>query len=127
MKLRGFACLLLAGMLCFAGACAESVELFGMRVEKNAEILDFDAAGIDVTDAKRLAEALDGMPQVKEVRMFDSTMAQKDMVPADICAKTGLQPSYFSKLKSGHTKDVTWEKALLIIGALGMTPDALAT
>ena len=79
MKLRGLACLLLAGMLCFAGACAESVELFGMRVEKNAEILDFDAAGIDVTDAKWLAEALDGMPQVKEVRMFDSTMAQKDM------------------------------------------------
>ena len=54
---------------------------------------------------------------------FVIAMAQKDMVPADICAKTGLQPSYFSKLKSGHTKDVTWEKALLIIGALGMTPD----
>jgi len=50
-------------------------------------------------------------------------MKEKDMSAADICAKTGILPSYFSKLKSGHIKDVTWEKALLIFGALGITPD----
>lgn len=50
-------------------------------------------------------------------------LEQKSMTAADICAKTGIYPSYFSNLKSGHTKDVTWEKALQIIDALGMTPD----
>ena len=48
---------------------------------------------------------------------------KQGMTAADICAKTGIYPSYFSNLKSGHTKDVTWEKALQIIDALGMTPD----
>ena len=48
---------------------------------------------------------------------------EKDMSPAELSAKTGIHQSYFSKLKSGHTKDVTWEKALLIISALEMTPD----
>lgn len=43
--------------------------------------------------------------------------------PAELAEKTGFHPSFFSKLKSGHTKDVTWEKALIIISALGMTPD----
>lgn len=47
----------------------------------------------------------------------------KNMSPAELSAKTGINQSYFSKLKSGHTKDVTWEKALLIISALEMTPD----
>ena len=46
----------------------------------------------------------------------------KGMKPSDICERTGIHPSYFSKLKSGYTKDVTWEKAVLIISALGMTP-----
>ena len=48
---------------------------------------------------------------------------EKGMSPAELSAKTGINQSYFSKLKSGHTKDVTWEKALIIIGALDMTPD----
>ena len=50
-------------------------------------------------------------------------MERNNMRPADICAKTGINDAYFSKLKSGHMKDVTWEKALIIIAALGMTPD----
>ena len=41
----------------------------------------------------------------------------------ELCQKAGIYPSYFSKLKSGHMKDVTWEKALDIISALGMTPN----
>jgi len=40
----------------------------------------------------------------------------------DVCQKAGLHASYISKLKSGHTKDVTWEKAIAIITALGLKP-----
>ena len=54
---------------------------------------------------------------------FEIALKKTGMTAADICAKTDIYPSYFSKLKSGAAKDVTWEKALLIIGALGMTPD----
>ena len=54
---------------------------------------------------------------------FEIALKEKGLKAADICATTGIHSSYFSKLKSGHTKDVTWEKALLIIDALGMTPD----
>ena len=48
---------------------------------------------------------------------------EKGIKPADLSAKSGIDQSYFSKLKSGHTKDVTWEKALKIIDALDMTPN----
>ena len=34
----------------------------------------------------------------------------------------GLSAQYMSKLLSGKVKDPTWEKALLIIDALGMAP-----
>lgn len=54
---------------------------------------------------------------------FELALSRKNMKPSDICAATGIHPSYFSKLKSGHTKDVTWERALTIIAALGMTPN----
>ena len=54
---------------------------------------------------------------------FEHALELKGMKAADICAATGMHSSYFSKLKSGHTHDVTWEKALAIIAALGMTPD----
>ena len=54
---------------------------------------------------------------------FEAALREKGLKAADICAKTGLHSSYFSKLKSGHMKDVTWEKAIIIISALGMTPD----
>lgn len=54
---------------------------------------------------------------------LEIAMNKKGMKAADICEKTGINSSYFSKLKSGYMKDVTWEKALIIIDALGMTPD----
>lgn len=54
---------------------------------------------------------------------FVLALEAKDMTIADVCENTGIYPSYFSKLKSGHMKDVTWERALAIIDALGMTPD----
>ena len=48
---------------------------------------------------------------------------EKGITPAELSAKTGINQSYFSKLKSGHMKDVTWDKALTIIAALDMTPN----
>lgn len=54
---------------------------------------------------------------------FEIALEKTGMNTAEVCAKTGLYPSYFSKLKKGEFKDVTWEKALIIIDALGMTPD----
>ena len=54
---------------------------------------------------------------------LEIAMLSRGLRAADICAKTGINAAYFSKLKSGHTKDVTWEKALMIIAALDMTPD----
>ena len=53
-------------------------------------------------------------------------MSKKGMTAAELSVKTGIHASYFSKLKSGHTKDVTWEKAVKIIAALDMTPDEFA-
>ena len=79
MKLKRIGCLLLAGVLLLAGAGAETMDIFGLKTDRNTEILDFDAAGIDVKDARKLAEALDEMPEVQEVRMYDSTMEQADM------------------------------------------------
>lgn len=54
---------------------------------------------------------------------FEIALKAKGLKASDICTTTGIHSSYFSKLKSGHMKDVTWEKALQIIDALGMTPD----
>ena len=57
---------------------------------------------------------------------FYETLARiledKGISPSELSMKTGINQSYFSKLKSGHMKDVTWEKALVIIDALEMTP-----
>ena len=54
---------------------------------------------------------------------LEAILSERGMSAADLCAKAGIHQSYVSKLKSGHTKDVTWEKALTIIAALGMSPD----
>lgn len=50
-------------------------------------------------------------------------LKEKGIRPSELAAKTGINQSYFSRLKKGDTKDVTWEKALIIIDALDMTPD----
>ncbi len=51
----------------------------GLLISPDTEILDFDASGTTVTDAKALAEILDQLPNLKEVRLFDSPMATEDM------------------------------------------------
>ena len=50
-------------------------------------------------------------------------LEEKDMSPSELSARSGIDQSYFSKLKSGYMKDVTWDKALTIIDALDMTPN----
>lgn len=55
-----------------------------------------------------------------------TALESKGMTFAELSQKTGLYQSYFSKLKRGDAKDVTWEKALKIIEALGMTPSEFA-
>ena len=54
---------------------------------------------------------------------LEAILRERGMSAADLCEKAGIHQSYVSKLKSGHTKDVTWEKALTIIAALDMSPD----
>ena len=50
-----------------------------LLISPNTEILDFDASGTRVTDVKALAEVLDRLPALKEVRLFDSPLATEDM------------------------------------------------
>ncbi len=58
---------------------AEGPDIIGMQLDPDAEILDLDAAGIQMTDRQELAEVIDRMPRLKEVRMFSSPMATEDM------------------------------------------------
>lgn len=53
-------------------------------------------------------------------------MKKTGMTAAELSQRTGLNQPYFSKLKSKRMKDVTWERALKIIDALGMTPSEFA-
>ena len=55
-----------------------------------------------------------------------AAMKLKGVSAAELSRRTGLYQSYFSKLKRGDSSDVTWERALLIIDALGMTPSEFA-
>ena len=52
---------------------------------------------------------------------LELVMNEKGMTAAEICERAGMHPSYISKLKSGHMKSPTWENAIAIIDALGMT------
>ena len=62
-----------------AEAPAGDLVFQGVSISPDTEILDFDELGIQVTDAKALAEVLDRLPDLKEVRLFDSPMATDDM------------------------------------------------
>ena len=53
-------------------------------------------------------------------------MKRKGLSAAELSRKTGLYQSYFTHLKNKEAKDVTWERALKIIEALGMTPSEFA-
>ncbi len=68
-------------MMALVSACAvqaEGPDIIGIQIEKDMEILDLDAAGIQMTDREELAEVLDQLPSLKEVRMFDSELTTED-------------------------------------------------
>lgn len=54
--------------------------------------------------------------------LLAASMERTGITAAELSRRTGLSQSYFSNLKNGNAKDVTWEKALLIIESLGMKP-----
>lgn len=54
---------------------------------------------------------------------LEIAMREKGLKPVDLAMRSGMHQSYFSKLKNGSQKSVEWEKALIIIEALGMTPN----
>ena len=54
---------------------------------------------------------------------LERAMRERQVTAAELSRKTGLYKSYFSDLKAKRAKDVSWNNALLIIDALGMTPD----
>lgn len=54
-------------------------------------------------------------------------MEKRNMNATALAKKTGFHKSYFSKIKSGDIKDVTWDRALVIIEALDMTPSEFAS
>ena len=60
---------------CFAEA---DPGLDGIQAGPETEILDLDAAGIRTVDREKLAKIVDGLPNLKEVRLFDAEMATED-------------------------------------------------
>jgi DNA-binding Xre family transcriptional regulator len=53
-------------------------------------------------------------------------MIEKGISSTELSRRTGIRKSYFSDLRSGHTRDVSFEKALRIFAALGITPNEFA-
>ena len=52
---------------------------------------------------------------------LELVMREKGVTAAEICERANMHPSYISKLKSGHMRSPTWENAIAIIDALGLT------
>lgn len=57
---------------------------------------------------------------------LERVMQKKGITAAELARRTGFHRSYFSELKQGRMKGVSWDKALLIIAALEMTPSEFA-
>lgn len=54
-------------------------------------------------------------------KALDRALKNKGLKPADIVSDD-VSASYISKLLLGRIADPTWQKALIMIKALGMTP-----
>ena len=70
------AAILLAALLLPWGTVSAGAEI---PADPEAEVLDLDAMGLQVTDPAKIISALEGMPKVREVRMYDSPMATGNM------------------------------------------------
>ena len=58
--------------------------------------------------------------------LLEIAMEKTNISASELARRTGYHRSYFTKLKKGDAKDVTWERALVIIAALDMTPSDFA-
>lgn len=59
-------------------------------------------------------------------KALDRALKIKGLKPADIVSDD-VSASYISKLLLGRIADPTWQKALIMIKALGMTPSEFRT
>lgn len=57
---------------------------------------------------------------------LEYVMREKGITAAELSRRTGLYRSFFSNMKMGRAKSPSWDNALNIINALGMTPDEFA-
>ena len=57
---------------------------------------------------------------------LEKALRKRGFTAAELSRRSGVSQTYISNLKVGVAKDVTWEKALKIIEALGMTPSEFA-
>lgn len=53
-------------------------------------------------------------------------MQEKNVTAAELSRRTGIRKQFFSDLRSGKAKDVSWTKALIIIAALDVPIDEFA-
>lgn len=57
---------------------------------------------------------------------LEHVMLVKGITPAELSRAIGVRQSYFTELKKGRAKDVTWTRAKQIIAALDMTVSEFA-
>lgn len=53
-------------------------------------------------------------------------MKEKRISASELSRRTGISTSFFTELKKGRVKDVSFENALRIFDALGVTPNEFA-
>ena len=53
-------------------------------------------------------------------------MREQHVSASELSRRTGISTSFFTELKKGRVKDVSFENALRIFKALGITPDEFA-
>lgn len=61
-------------------AHGETIDAFGMCFHIDTATIDFDAAQIQITDAQELAQLIEQLPNLTEVRLFDSSLSPEDML-----------------------------------------------
>lgn len=75
--MKKLVCLLLAALLLAGCACAETAKFSGLEIDLEAEMIDFGKTR--VTDVDGLCALIDGMPNLKEVRMYGSKLSGEEM------------------------------------------------
>ena len=53
-------------------------------------------------------------------------MREKHVSASELARRSGLSTSFFTEMKKGRVKDISFENALRIFAALGITPNEFA-